>query len=302
MRVDQNPFGEELMILNGSEPEVLDLNPVRRRRRKGRKRKSGKRRSSSRRRKPVTITVRANPRKRRRRRSRGRKRTRTIRIRRNPVRSDRFRWSDVPRLAFQGLQGTAMGGLGYYGSKLILPARFDRNWVGYATHGALGTGAAWGITAAARAMGFKKLRAGPAIVGVWATVGFRVALNHFFSRIARPKPLIKDPAAEEKGLEGVEEFLPIGYDVDPADMGEDVTSEGQEYTKPTPYDVGGQEYTEPTPYDVGQEYEGATPYDVGDETAGPGQPGAENAEHFDDMPALSGNPSSRKPVSFQPVW
>ena len=174
LEVKENPLGlEELMILN---PEDLETNPAKRRRKKGRKRK--KKRGSSGKRRTVTVRVNQAPARRNHskpRRKKGRARGRTVTIYRNP--DGRVKLKDIPGLAFQGAQGMIWGAAGYYGSKVLLPPKWDRTWQGYTTHGLLGTLAAWGTTGAARALGFKGLRAAPSIIGVWSTVFFRIALN-----------------------------------------------------------------------------------------------------------------------------
>ncbi len=195
-------------------------------------------------------------------------------MRRNPVGGGRFRLGQVPRYILSGAVGATAGAAGYYLSKWVLPAEYDRHPLGYAAHGAFGTGAAL--------LGGFLLRpivgrgAVPiAIAGAWTTVFFRIAMNHILGKAARPAPLVPpSEKAQMQGLEGIEEHLPVGYD-----FGEDWDPElSQAYQSPEPYDIGqersrfiGQEYqparslpaaTMPT-NGVGQAYQSPEPYDVG---------------------------------------
>ena len=297
-----NPMGEELMIL-GANPRG------RRRRRHSSARRSGRvrvhvkrprRRRSSRRR----VMAVSNPRH-RARRHRSRRR-----YARNPVGNGQgFRVRDIPRYVIGGTAGAAAGGAGYWISKKILPAQYDRHPLGYAVHGLAGTGVAIVGAGIAKAVGMRGLF--PVMVaGAWATVGFRILLNVMFGKMQRPTPLVPPTeAAKAAGLEGIEGYLSMAEDVDvSADetYQEEVAGVGQAYQRPEPYDVSGmgQAYQRPEPYDVsglgqnghgrrwlGQEYQPARGLPAASMPVG----------QMPEAPEL-GAFSRRAPTHFSPMW
>ena len=311
MQMLENPLGEELMILN----------PVRRRRRSPARRRrtvriSVPRRNPPKRRKRRYVRryrsnpIVANPRKRRRRKSHKR------RYRKNPVARGGFIERTGGQIISGGF-GAAAGAGGFAISKAILPAEYDRHVLGYALHGAAGTAIAALGTGIIKP--FRKY-AGIAVAGVWATVLFRVFLNHVLSKIMRPAPAIgPSEAARVSGMEGVEEAMSLAEDFSMVTAEEEMANYhdgrhtvgdnggigavGQEYVRPEPYDVGdvGQEYVRPQPYDspgignTGQVYQPAR-----------GLPAASmpvdgTGQAFQEAPELGAY--SRRPVTWStPLW
>lgn len=290
-----NPMGEELMIL-GANP-------------RGRRR----RRTSSKRRGRVRVRVRSPRRRRSSRRHfaavsnpRHRRHRSRRRYARNPVDSNGGKLKDIPRLALGGFVGAGAGGAGYWISKKILPAEYDRHVIGYAVHGLAGTGIAALGAGIARAVGVRGMFP-VMIAGAWATVGFRVLMNIMFGKMQRPKPLVPpSETAKTAGLEGIEEYLSMAEDVEmPESAAEDFAGVGQAYQRPEPYDVSGmgQAYQRPEPYDVsgmgqhgrrwlGQEYQPARGLPAASMPVG---------QMHTEAPEL-GAFSRKAPTHFSPLW
>ena len=290
-----NPMGEELMIL-GANP-------------RGRRR----RRTSSKRRGRVRVRVRHPKRRNSRRRvhavsnPRHFRRHRSRRYARNPAENGKgFRVKDMPRYVIGGLSGAAAGGAGYWISKKVLPAEYDRHFFGYALHGLAGTGVAALGAGIAKMVGMRGLFPVMA-AGAWATVGFRVILNMMFGKMQRPKPLVPpSETAKQAGLEGIEGYLSMAEDVEmPESAQEDFAGMGQAYQRPEPYDVSGmgQAYQRPEPYDVsgmgqhgrrwlGQEYTPARGLPAASMPVGQNQAEAPELGAF----------SRKAPTHFSPLW